>query len=266
MNMPKKEKYIRLLLFGIAFLLILIFFFVNKEEVMNRFHHTFIESNNGKKIGIGLFNTILISVGGLLIGIVIGVAICLIQGYESQNSFLLVLKQLARFYVSLFRGTPVAVQLLIIYFILFANYNGSPTYIALLAFGLNSGAYVSEIIRGGIASIPVGQMEAGRSLGLSYWKVMKKIIFPQAMKNVLPALGNEFVSLIKETSVAGFIGAVDLTLAFRQIANGTFDYEMAYLVMGITYFAIVLFFTFILKKIERRLSRSDRTETNMQNL
>jgi polar amino acid transport system substrate-binding protein len=151
----------------------------------------------------------------------------------SENVFVLILKEIARFYVLLFRGTPVVVQLLIIYFIVFASYSGDSLYVAMVAFGLNSGAYVSEILRGGILAVPSGQKDAGLSLGLSYRSVMRKIIFPQAFKNAFPALGNELVTLVKETSVAGFIGTLDLTLAFRKIANATYDFVTVYLVMGL---------------------------------
>ncbi|MDE7384874.1 MAG: amino acid ABC transporter permease [Anaeroplasmataceae bacterium] len=168
---------------------------------------------------------------------------------------LTILKKLAKIYVSIFRGTPTTVQLLIIYFVIFAFYSGNPLFIAMLAFGMNSGAYVSEILRGGIHSVPTGQMEAGRSLGLSYSTVMTKIIFPQAIKNALPSLGNECITLLKETSIVGFIGAVDLTLAFRKIANATYDYQTVYLVMGVAYFIIVLLITIALKKLEERLMR-----------
>ena len=147
------------------------------------------------------------------------------------------------------------VQLLIIYFVIFAFYNGNPLFIAMLAFGLNSGAYVSEILRGGIHAVPMGQMEAGRALGLSYPAVMAKIIFPQAIKNALPSLGNECITLLKETSIVGFVGAVDLTLAFRKIANATYDYQTVYLVMGATYFILVLLIATLLKKLEGKLMR-----------
>ena len=144
-------------------------------------------------------------------------------------------------------------QLLIIYFVIFASFRGDAIYIAMITFGLNSGAYVSEILRGGINSISKGQMEAGRSLGLSYGTTMKKIILPQAIRNALPSLGNEFITLIKETSIVGFIGAIDLTLAFRKIANDTYDFEIVYIMMGIIYFLIVLIITILLRKLEGKL-------------
>ena len=164
-----------------------------------------------------------------------------------------VAKGVAKTYVALFRGTPIMVQLLIIYYVIFRFFEGNAIWIAMLAFGLNSGAYVSEIIRGGINSVGTGQMEAARSLGLPYHTVMRRVILPQGIKNCLPSLGNEFISLIKETSVVGFIGAFDLTLAFRKIANATFDYTTAYLVMGLVYFVIVFLITICLNYLERRL-------------
>ena len=175
-----------------------------------------------------------------LMGLILGTLVCLITQSESQNVVVLAFKQIAKFYVLLFRGTPVVVQLLIIYFILFASYSGDSVYVAMLAFGLNSGAYVSEIIRGGINAVPLGQYQAGLSLGLSYRSMMQKIILPQAYKNAFPSLCNEVIALIKETSVAGFIGTLDLTLAFRKIANATYDFLTVYLVMGLVYFVIVM--------------------------
>jgi His/Glu/Gln/Arg/opine family amino acid ABC transporter permease subunit len=179
---------------------------------------------------------------------------------NSTNPVVVVLKQIFKIYVSVFRGTPIVVQLLIIYFVIFASFRGDSIYIAIIAFGLNSGAYVSEILRGGILSLPKGQMEAGRSLGLTYPTTMRKIILPQAIRNALPSLGNEFISLIKETSIVGFIGAFDLTLAFRKIANDTFDFEMVYIVMGIVYFVIIYIITVLLNKLERRLLKNVKTK------
>lgn len=215
----------------------------------------FFDKGNYIELLKGLLNTILITIVAFIIGLLVGLLVCLIEGLNSQNTFVLIIKKLAKVYVSIFRGTPTTVQLLIIYFVLFAFYSGNPIYIAMIAFGLNSGAYVSEILRGGIHAVPKGQMEAGRSLGLSYPTVMMKIIFPQAIKNALPSLGNEFITLLKETSIAGFIGAVDLTLAFRKIANATYDYQTVYLVMGVVYFVIVLLITIGLRQIERKLMK-----------
>ena len=145
------------------------------------------------------------------------------------------------------------VQLLIIYFIIFAFVRGQEVTIATLAFGLNSGAYVSEILRGGINSVPKGQLEAGLSLGFSYNQTMRKIIIPQAVRNAFPSIGNEFISLIKETSIVGFIGATELTKVFKEIATASFQYTMAYLTMGILYFLIVLIISYLFKLFERKV-------------
>ena len=175
---------------------------------------------------------------------------------NSNNVFVILLKKLTKVYVAIFRGTPIAVQLLIIYFVMAVSYRGDAIYIAMLAFGLNSGAYVSEIIRGGINAVPKGQMEAGRSLGLSYPAVMKKIIFPQAIRNALPSLGNEFVALIKETSVVSFITVIDLYSAFRALATASFNYKGIYLIMGVVYFVIIFIFTYLIKLLEKKVFKN----------
>ena len=152
------------------------------------------------------------------------------------------------------------VQLLIMYFIIFASwhFNSAALLIAIIAFGLNSGAYISEILRGGIGSVPIGQMEAGRSLGLPYSKTMTKIVFPQAIKNSLPSLGNELITLFKETSIVGYVSVIDLTLAFRKISNRTFDIVFVYVIMGIVYFVFVLLLTKLMKLLERSLNKNAR--------
>lgn len=218
----------------------------------------FLVKNNIKQVLIGLRNTLFITFGAFIIGLFIGVLVSIVNNINSHKFIIKVLKFISKAYVMIFRGTPVMVQLLIIYYVIFKSYNGNALFIGLIAFGLNSGAYVSEIIRGGIASISIGQMEAGRSLGLNYRTVMRKIILPQAVKNTLPSLSNEVISLIKETSVVGFIGAFDLTLAFRKIANATYDYTSAYLLMGLIYFILVLLLSYLLKLAERRFAH-DRT-------
>lgn len=240
---------------SIAILTLLIVFLVDRENIIGNLQKNFIKGDTYIEILKGLLNTFLITIVAFFLGLIIGTVICLIEGIQSQNVGILILKKLARAYVSIFRGTPTTVQLLIIYFVIFAFYSGDPLWIAMIAFGFNSGAYTSEILRGGIHSVPTGQMEAGRSLGLSYSTVMAKIIFPQAIKNALPSLGNECITLLKETSIVGFIGAVDLTLAFRKIANATYDYQTVYLVMGVTYFLIVLLITIGLKKLEGKLMK-----------
>jgi His/Glu/Gln/Arg/opine family amino acid ABC transporter permease subunit len=215
--------------------------------------------NNVLSVLKGLGNTFLITFVAFILGIVFGILVSFANGLQSKSWYAYFLKGISKAYVAIFRGTPIMVQLLIIYYVIFRFFTGDAIWIAMLAFGLNSGAYVSEIIRGGINSVSNGQMEAGRSLGLPYKVVMKKVILPQAIKNCLPSLGNEFISLFKETSVVGFIGAFDLTLAFRKIANQTYNYTATYLIMGVVYFAIVIIITLVLSKLERGLAH-DRTK------
>ena len=163
-------------------------------------------------------------------------------------------------YVGFFRGTPMVVQLLLIHFVLFPIMGVQmPTILeAILAFGLNSGAYVSEIMRGGILSVDIGQTEAGRALGLNYGQTMLRIVLPQAIKNVVPTLGNEFIALLKETSVVSFITVVDLTKAFQNVANSTYEYIIPYIVLALVYLVLVLAVTGVIKLIERRLRAGDR--------
>ena len=255
-----KDNIITLALALTFTIALLVLFIIFKDDVLKALEKNFIRNGNYKELFKGLLNTFLITFVAFIAGVILGVCVCLIEGINSQNTFVLLLKKLTNIYVAIFRGTPATVQLLIIYFVIFASYRGDALYIAMLAFGLNSGAYVSEIIRGGINAVPKGQMEAGRSLGLSYPAVMRKIIFPQAIRNALPSLGNEFIALIKETSIVGFIGAIDLTLAFRKIAGGTYDYMTVYLTMGVVYFIIVFFITLALNKLERKLINNAYTK------
>ena len=231
-------------------------YFGNEDILKN---NKVFSDENIKSIFKGLGNTFLITFVAFIIGILVGTLVSLANGIQSNRWYAYLAKGVAKTYVALFRGTPIMVQLLIIYYVIFRFFEGNAIWIAMLAFGLNSGAYVSEIIRGGINSVGTGQMEAARSLGLPYHTVMRRVILPQGIKNCLPSLGNEFISLIKETSVVGFIGAFDLTLAFRKIANATFDYTTAYLVMGLVYFVIVFLITICLNYLERRLQH-DRTK------
>lgn len=247
-----KDKIVTIALCAITIITISIIFIIYKDLILSSLKDNFIKDGNYIEIFKGLLNTFIITIMSFIIGVILGVLVCLVLNIKSENVFILILKKIANVYVSIFRGTPAIVQLLIIYFVIFATFRGDAIYIAIITFGLNSGAYVSEIIRGGINAVPIGQMEAGRSLGLSYSAVMKKIIFPQAFKNAMPSLANEFIALIKETSIVGFIGAIDLTLAFRKIATDTFDYMTVYLTMGLIYFIIIFFITLALNKIERK--------------
>lgn len=254
MKKLSKEKIVQLSLIALVSLLIIVLIIVNRGTFFDKLKINFFTNGRINNIGQGLLNTLLISVLGFLIGIILGVITCLVQGIYSENPFMLVIKQIFSVYVKIFRGTPTVVQLLIIYYIVFSGYRGPVLIIAVVAFGLNSGAYIAEIMRGGINAVPKGQMEAGRSLGLPYSNVMFRVIFPQAIKNSLPSLGNEFITLIKETSIVGFITSTDLTLAFRKIANATYDYQTVYLTMGVVYFVIILIVTKLLSMLERRLN------------
>ena len=224
------------------------------------FYKQMITYEGYKKVLEGLGTTLIIAVFGLLIGMVIG---CLLATCKilPKNSF--IVKFLSGFsdvYVAIFRGTPMVVQLLLIHFVLFPlmKINMDPKLEAILAFGLNSGAYVSEIMRGGILSVDIGQTEAGRALGLNYGQTMIRIVLPQAIKNVVPTLGNEFIALLKETSVVSFIAVIDLTKSFQNIANSTYEYIIPYIVLALVYLVLVLAVTGIIKLVERRLRAGDR--------
>ena len=224
------------------------------------FYKQMITYEGYKKVLEGLSTTLLIAVFGLLIGMVIG---CLLATCKilPKNSF--IVKFFSGFsdvYVAIFRGTPMVVQLLLIPFVLFPlmKIDIDPKLEAILAFGLNSGAYVSEIMRGGILSVDIGQTEAGRALGLNYAQTMMRIVLPQAIKNVVPTLGNEFIALLKETSVVSFITVVDVTKAFQNMANSTYEYIVPYVMLALIYLVIVLAVTGIIKLVERRLRAGDR--------
>ena len=229
------------------------------DNFFEKFYNAFI-SNEGYKLMIdGLGNTILIALVALLIGIVAGSLAALAKVVQSRDVVARVFRLIADMYITVIRGTPVMVQLMLAYFGIAASMRfDNALVVAIIVFGLNSGAYVAEIIRSGILAVDIGQMEAGRSLGLSYATTMKDIIFPQAIKNILPALGNEFIVLIKETSVAGFITVFDLTRAARAIVADTYEAFVPYLVLAAVYLVLVLIATFFINRLERRLRKSDR--------
>lgn len=212
------------------------------------------------RVADGLKNTLVIAVTGLLIGIAIGTLIAVAKVLPSYRRIVRYLQKFCDFYVALFRGTPMVVQLLVGYYILFPMLGISlpPVNVCTVIFGLNSGAYVSEIMRGGINSVDPGQMEAGRALGLSFSATMLKIVVPQAVKNILPTLGNEFITLIKETSIVGYVGAMDLCVAFRKLGTDSYEYMMPYLVMALIYIVLVLVITVLIRLMEKRLGKSDR--------
>lgn len=227
---------------------------------VERFFDILIDKGGYKEVIEGLLNTMIIAVGGLLIGAVIGTLIATVRVMPKYKAAVRAMDKICGFYVGFFRGTPMVVQLLVFYFVLLPllGIKLASVPVAIAVFGLNSGAYISEIMRGGILSVDPGQMEGGRSVGLSYGTTMIKVVIPQAVKNILPTMGNEFVALIKETSVVSFIGAKDLYLAFQNIGNATYAYMVPYLSMAIIYIIIVCIITVLIKIMERRLSKSDR--------
>ena len=224
------------------------------------FARTFFEQNGYKEVLGGLKNTVIIAVLGLLIGIVIGTVIAAIKVIPPYKRVTRFFQRVCDIYVAFFRGTPMVVQLLLGYYVLFPamGINLPVITVCVIIFGLNSGAYISEIMRGGINSVDPGQMEAGRAVGLSFVSTMMMIVIPQAVKNILPTLGNEFITLIKETSIVGFVGATDICVAFRYIGTNNYEFMIPYLVMAFIYIILVLFITLLIRLMERRLKRNER--------
>ena len=230
------------------------------------FIQNFIEDDRWRYLTVGLGNTLKITALALLLGIVLGTVVAIIRSTWDKNqenmvpgpgrTVLKCANEVCRLYLTVIRGTPVLVQLMIMYFIILVN-TSSDLLVAELAFGINSGAYMAEIIRGGIMSIDAGQFEAGRSIGFSYVQTMWYIIIPQAMKNVLPSMANEFITLIKETSVAGYIGIQDLTKGGYIIRGRTFSAFMPLIAVALIYLIMVMFFTWLVRKLERRLRSSE---------
>ncbi len=204
----------------------------------------------------GLGRTLLISLGAITLGCVLGIIVALIKYTYKKYGKLKIANKICDFYLAVFRGTPVYVQLLIMYLIVLVSVPDMT--VAILTFGINSGAYVAEIIRGGLESVDDGQLEAGNSLGLSKIQVLVSIVLPQAVRRALPPFCNEFIALIKETSIVGTIGIVDLTKVAASITSKTYEAFAPYLITAILYLVVVLLLTYLLKLLERRLSRSDR--------
>ena len=227
------------------------------QSLQDRFYLNFIKDDRWMYIVDGLKVTLLVTFFAVLIGIVIGFLVATVRSTYDKTGKLKILNILCQIYLTAIRGTPVVVQLLIIYFVIFGNVNIDKIPVAIMAFGFNSGAYVAEIFRSGIMSIDGGQFEAGRSLGFNYVQTMRYIIMPQAFKNVLPALGNEFIVLLKETSVAGYIALQDLTKAGDIIRSRTYDAFMPLIAVALIYLAMVLIFTKLVNMLERRLRNSD---------
>lgn len=239
-------------------------------EFPDRFYRNFIEDEMWRYITDGLKTTLTVTFFAVIIGIVLGFIIALIRATYDRTGkkflkwngigdlLLWFFNLLAKVYLTIIRGTPVVVQLLIIYFVIFAAVDIDKVVVAVIAFGINSAAYVAEIFRGGIMSIDIGQMEAGRSIGFSYWQTMWYIILPQAFKTVLPTLGNEFIVLLKETSVAGYIALQDLTKGGDIIRSRTYDAFFPLIAVAIIYLIMVMIFTKLVSMLERRLQQSER--------
>lgn len=236
------------------------------DQFIADFDLNFIQGNRWLLLLKGLGNTLLITLLALMLGIVIGVVIAMVRStydktaQDARKTFGHFMFRIAngfcRLYLTVLRGTPVVVQLMIIYFVIFAS-SDNGVLVAALAFGLNSGAYVAEIVRGGIMSIDNGQFEAGRSLGFNYVQTMRFVIIPQTIKNVLPALANEFIALLKETSVAGYVAVKDLTKAGDIIRSRTYSPFLPLLAVAAIYLVLVIFFSKLVALLERRLRNSD---------
>lgn len=228
------------------------------EGFQSKFVNNFITDDRWQYITDGLITTLQITFFAVIIGIVIGFLVAVVRSTYDKTGKLKILNVLCKLYLTVIRGTPVVVQLLIIYFVIFGSArNMSKVAVAVIAFGFNSGAYVAEIFRSGIMSVDGGQFEAGRSLGFNYVQTMQYIIMPQAFKNVLPALCNEFIVLLKETSVSGYIALQDLTKGGDIIRSRTYDALMPLLAVAIIYLTMVIIFTKLVEMLERRLRSSD---------
>ena len=223
-----------------------------------RFYLNFIKDDRFMYLWNGLIITLEVTLFATLIGICLGFIVAIIRATYDRTGKLKVLNAICQVYLTVIRGTPAVVQLLIMYFVIFGSVNVSKILVAVLAFGINSGAYVAEICRAGIMSIDIGQMEAGRSIGFSYTQTMGYIILPQAFKNVLPALGNEFIVLLKETSISGYIALQDLTKGGDIIRSRTYDAFMPLIGVALVYLVLVLGFTKLVSILERRLNQSER--------
>ncbi len=231
------------------------------EGCGDAFYRAFLESDRYLAYLRGFRTSMVLSLFAVLLGVGIGVILALIKymaNHMKKGIILRVLNWIANIYIAVIRGTPVYVQLLIIYFIIFAKLDTSPMVAGVICFGINSSAYVAEVIRAGIEAVDGGQMEAGRSLGLGWGQTMVSIVLPQAVKNILPALGNEFITLIKETAIVGTIAVMDVTRAAQNVAAVTFDLLPPLLITAAMYLIVVIILTKLLGIFERRLAQSDR--------
>ena len=227
------------------------------QGLKDTFILNFVEDNRWRYITDGLKITLIVTVFAVMIGMVLGFLIAIVRTTYDKTGKLKILNGICKVYLTVIRGTPVVVQLMIIYFIIFGSVDISKVLVAIIAFGINSGAYVAEIFRSGIMSIDNGQFEAGRSLGFNYAQTMLYIVMPQAFKNVVPTLCNEFISLLKETSVSGYIALQDLTKGGDIIRSRTYDAFMPLIAVALIYLALVMIFTKLVSLLERRLRNSD---------
>ena len=233
------------------------------QDTYMKFYRAWFEADRWKQYFEGLATTVQVTVMALIIGVIVGVVVAMIRTAHDQqrpgrrNPFLGVVNFLCKVYVTIIRGTPMMVQLLIMGLVIFAS-NRNKTIIGALSLGINSGAYVAEIIRGGLMSLDPGQNEAGRSLGLGYFDTMRFIVIPQAFKAVLPALGNEFITLLKDTSLISVIGGKEIVYFAQAIITRTYETMYPYLITAVMYLIMVLIFTWLQSKLERRLRQSDR--------
>ena len=222
------------------------------------FYQNFIEKDRWQYLLTGLENTLLITIFAVLIGVAIGFLVAIIRASHDKNGSLKILNFICRVYLTVIRGTPTMIQLMITYYIIFASVNVSKIFVAVCAFGINSGAYVAEIVRSGIMSIDQGQFEAGRSLGFNYVQTMRLSILPQAFKNVLPALGNEMIVLLKETSISGYVGTMDLTKGGDIIRSTTYEAYLPLFGVAAIYLVIVMLMTAGVNRLERKLRTNER--------
>lgn len=229
------------------------------DYIKEKFIESFINDNRYKYILDGLGNTMIMAICAVVIGLLLGILISVVINYNKETKKLKILSSIFRLYVYIIRGTPSVLQLLIMYYIIFGSVNVNPVFIGVIAFGINSSAYVSEIIRGGIESVDYGQMEAGRSIGMTYFQTMRYVVLPQAFRNALPSLCNEFITLIKETSIAGYVGIIDLTKASDIISSRTYDYLFPLMSVALIYLLITSLLSKGVTHLERRL------DTNVKN-
>lgn len=261
----KKGRWIDVLaaLAGIAAvvsLLAYIFVKFNFSKKWDVFYKAFITNGGYNRVLMGMKNTAIIACLGLVIGIVIGTLIAIVKVTPPYKRIVRYGQKICNLYVSFFRGTPIVVQLLVGYYILFPVMGMilPAVNVCMVIFGLNSGAYISEIMRSGINSVDPGQLEAGRAVGLSFGTSMMKIVVPQAVKNILPTLGNEFIALIKETSIVGYVGATDICVAFQYIGSNSYEFMVPYIVMACIYIVLVLVISLLIRLMEKQLAKSDR--------